>query len=313
MNQNITNPVKVLFIAGPTRSGSTILSKILGEIDGCFDAGELIDIWDRGLAPSGSCSCGVALDKCSLWLSVFDKAYGGINNIDVEKMIESRDRAAHTRNVLLLLLKPRMKSKLESSLSYYFSNLMRLYRAIQSATGCSLIIDSSKNVGYAFLLGMIPQIDLHLLHLIRDPRATAYSWLQKKPGLWIANPFETSLVWSIRNLVVELISRQSLDRHLRLHYEDFIDNPKETVLRILDLVKHQSLNAPFVDHNTVKLGENHSIYGNPDRFRRGFVQLKMDQRWRDMRKKHFFIVTFLTWPFLIKYRYSLIPRFSNHD
>jgi hypothetical protein len=56
--------IKVLYIAGPTRSGSTLLSKILGEVDGFFNAGEIIDIWDRGLASDGLCSCGKAMSQC---------------------------------------------------------------------------------------------------------------------------------------------------------------------------------------------------------------------------------------------------------
>ena len=40
--------IKVLYIAGPSRSGSTFLSSILGEIQGIFNAGEVIDVWDKG-------------------------------------------------------------------------------------------------------------------------------------------------------------------------------------------------------------------------------------------------------------------------
>ncbi|HDO25996.1 MAG TPA: sulfotransferase, partial [Nitrospirae bacterium] len=70
------NRIKVLYIAGMSRSGSTILGNILGEIDGFFNAGELIDIWDRGLASDGKCGCGMKISKCEVWRTVLDKAFG---------------------------------------------------------------------------------------------------------------------------------------------------------------------------------------------------------------------------------------------
>ncbi|CAA9445792.1 hypothetical protein AVDCRST_MAG82-3308, partial [uncultured Rubrobacteraceae bacterium] len=30
-------------------------------------------------------------------------------------------------------------------------------------------------------MGLVPSVDLRVLHLVRDPRAAAYSWLKKKP------------------------------------------------------------------------------------------------------------------------------------
>jgi hypothetical protein len=36
--------IRVLYIAGPSRSGSTLIGRILGEIPGFFDTGELIDL-----------------------------------------------------------------------------------------------------------------------------------------------------------------------------------------------------------------------------------------------------------------------------
>ena len=35
----------IVFIGGAGRSGSTLLEKILGNLDGCFSAGELRFIW----------------------------------------------------------------------------------------------------------------------------------------------------------------------------------------------------------------------------------------------------------------------------
>ncbi|MBA3432215.1 MAG: hypothetical protein H0U16_12145, partial [Actinobacteria bacterium] len=51
-------PLKVLFIMGWTRSGSTILDNLLGEVEGFFSTGELHYLWRRGLLEGRLCSCG---------------------------------------------------------------------------------------------------------------------------------------------------------------------------------------------------------------------------------------------------------------
>ena len=48
----------VVYIAGYSRCGSTILSNVLGEIPGWFNAGELMYIWNRMSSPDGICGCG---------------------------------------------------------------------------------------------------------------------------------------------------------------------------------------------------------------------------------------------------------------
>lgn len=49
--------IKVLYLAGWSRSGSTILSNILGEINGFFSTGEITYIWQRGLIINKLCGC----------------------------------------------------------------------------------------------------------------------------------------------------------------------------------------------------------------------------------------------------------------
>lgn len=305
------NKIKVLYIAGPTRSGSTILSKILGEIDGFFNAGELIDIWDRGLVSNGQCGCKARMKNCEVWKAVISEAFGGTNGIDTQEMINLRNSAVHSRYIPRLIMIPWAKSQLESRLEEYLTNIKKLYRAIKSVTKSKVIIDSSKNPAYAYILAMIPIIDLYIVHLIRDPRATAFSWLRKKEGLWQTNPLETSLVWDLRNIATEMLQRILPENYLRFYYENFISQPKLVVEKISDLVKENASYLPFITENEVKLGVNHSIYGNPNRFQAGVCRLELDDEWKKMRKLDKFIVTTLTWPFLIRYGYPIIPRFLS--
>jgi hypothetical protein len=64
--------------------------------------------------------------------------------------------------------------------------------------------------------------------------------------------------------------------------------------------------APFVSTHEVKLNKSHILYGNPDRFKSGIIRLAYDDKWRQMRLVDKLVVTALTWPFLIKYRYPIL-------
>ncbi len=295
------NRIKTLYIAGPSRSGSTILSNILGEIDGFFNAGELIDIWDRGI--NGKCGCGKSMSDCAIWKKVMNKSINNAESIDLSDMIRQRDRYAHSYRLTGLSLIPGAKHRLIKNTDRYLKYLDKLYSSIQSVVGSKVIIDSSKNTGYAFLLNSVPSIDLFVVHLVRDPRATAYSWMRKKIGLWQTPPAKSSLNWAMRNLASEIFQKHLKKRYMRLRYEDFISNPQKTIKHIIKIVDEKAPDLPFRGNHEVKLNVNHSIYGNPNRFQTGSLKLKPDNEWQVMKKKDQLIVGLLTWPFMIKYGY----------
>jgi len=301
------NKIKVIYIAGATRSGSTILSNILGEFDGFFNAGELSEIWDTGL--EWPCSCGSDVKKCKIWSLVLKKIFNGNKGIDIKEMIYLRNKAAHSKHVPKYLIMSSKRSKIRSELEPYLAGLSKLYRAIQSITHSRVIVDDSKNVGYCFILGMVPMIDLYIIHLIRDARAVAYSWKIKKEVLRRKNPVITSLYWCVRNFATEMFGKKLSGKYLRIHYEKMIEEPKECVKSILCLIQESPQYQPFMSEHEVKLRDSHGICGNPDRFKKGLIKLKMDEKWKRMKKLDKILVTLLTWPLLIRYRYPIIPRF----
>jgi hypothetical protein len=180
----MTDAPRVLFIAGWGRSGSTILSSILGQIDGMFDAGEIHNIWhDR------PCSCGVPFSQCALWGAVFDEAFGSIREIDGAHVVGLAHRV-QTMGVLTSRF-PGRRDALMAAQIEYVALLARLYRAIRKVTGCSTIVDASKKPGHGFVLANMSGIDLSVLHLVRDPRGVAHSWMK-------AQPYATRTSWKLR-------------------------------------------------------------------------------------------------------------------
>jgi hypothetical protein len=210
------------------------------------------------------------------------------------------------------MLMPWGKRLLASRLHKYLDNLQKLYRAIQSVTGAEVIVDSSKFPAYGYILGMLPTIELYITHLIRDPRAVAYSWRRKKlmqPDLEMVqfDPMRSSMQWNVHNLVTEVFWNHLPERYLRLHYEGFIDRPQETIRQILELVGKETSKYPFITKHEVRLDGSHSVSGNPIRFERGSVRLRLDDEWKEKIKRLDMVgVTALTWPLLLKYKYPFV-------
>jgi len=312
--------VKVLYIAGSGRTGSTILHNILGQIDGFFAIGELHYVWERGFVKSRLCGCGVPLLECETWRAVVCEAFGGMDHIDVHKMLRLNKsfRIYHLPFTFI----PRVRQRHASRLSEYVDNLEKLYRAIQATTGSRVIVDSSKTPVFGYVLRMIPEIELYVVHFIRDSRATAYSWSRRKlfePNTtnpeYMAqhDPVRSSLQWNARNILTEMYLRQIPVQYMMLRYEDFVDKPQESVKRILSLLSETAVNLPFVTEHTVEINKtNHSVFGNLVRFQTGTVELKIDQQWKTkMKRLHKVAVTALTWPLLLKYRYLM--KFDNQN
>ena len=82
----------VLFIAGWGRSGSTLLDRMLGQVPGVFSAGELRDIWERGVREDRLCGCGQPFRECAVWRKVGEVAFGGWDALDLAEVQALRRR-----------------------------------------------------------------------------------------------------------------------------------------------------------------------------------------------------------------------------
>ncbi len=306
--------IKVLYVAGLGRSGTTLLGNILGQVDGFVSVGEIRLVWDHGLVMNKICGCGARFEECEMWRPVFSEAFGGMSKVDPRKMIHLRESWARTKHIPLMLAPPGRRL-IEGRLAEYLDSLGKLYRAVQTVTGSRVIVDTSKFPSYGFVLGMAPSVDLRVVHLVRDPRAVAYSWMRKKlqpdPETPEYTPQEsptgTSLRWTARNLGTEVLWRRSKERYLMLRYEDFVAEPRRSIQRVLELADEETAPLPHVGEHEVKLGANHNIWGNPNRFQTGLVRLRPDDEWASrMRPEDRRLITALTFPLLAHYGYPLI-------
>ena len=315
MNNDRAMPVKVLYIAGFGRSGSTILANTLGQVEGFFSGGELNFIWKHALIENRLCGCGKPSGECEFWGPVFDGEFGGQSEALAREMMRLQHAGARTRHIPLMLTEGG-KQKIRARLGKFLDNTGRLYRAIQSVSGSRVIVDTSKEPAYGYALGMVPGVDLRVLHLVRDPRAAAYSWAKKKRQpdsaerefMHQKTPTQSAVLWDAWNAAIEALWRQMPARYLRLRYEDFIADPRRSFEEILKLTGEEDAQLPLVGERDVKLGISHTVSGNPNRFDTGAVELRQDRAWqKKMQPRDKALVTTLTLPLLKRYGYPLTP------
>lgn len=302
--------VKVLYIAGWGRSGTTILDNILGSYDSVFSVGELYYLWRRGLGQGRRCGCGEQFAACPLWREVLHVAYRGqppqhgrINRIQHEKV-----RVRHTRKL--------GRGRLDEDTTRYRDEVAQLYGAIGEVTGAEMIVDSSKTPPGAAMLAQIDEVDAYLLHMVRDPRAVAYSWTratiqpdrptpQQMAG---HSATESTVSWVAWNLLTERLARhQFAGRSLTLRYEDFVADPQGTVASVLAFSGVVADGGdPFRSTRTVELAGNHTVSGNPGRFRTGRVVVRPDDAWLDGQSRtHRLLSTAVSLPLLRRYGYRV--------
>jgi hypothetical protein len=284
----VSGVTKVVYIAGWGRSGTTLLGNLLGQVEGCVSTGELHQIWRRGLLEGRACGCGLPLRECAMWQEAFEQGFGGMDHVDAaDAMAAMRD--VRTRYARRTLRQTRSGALLERCA--YASYLSRLYEGIAVATGARVIVDSSKNPGDAVVAAGLPGVQTYVLHMVRDPRAVAFSWARRKEVadksdeaglLRRVGVVKSTLVWQGYNQVVSRTVRAAAGRqgYLRLSYEQLVTDPAGTIDRIIDLVGEEPSSRPSLDGRDVDLAPSHTASGNPDRFHTGHTSIRLDGEWR---------------------------------
>jgi hypothetical protein len=307
--------LRVINIVGTTRSGSTLIELLLGQLPGFVDVGELRYLWFRRLAREGNilCGCRALLRECPFWEAVGQEAFGGWGQLDRDEVLRLASGVERER-YLPLLVQPRAWPAYERKLRAYTTLLERLFRAIADVSGARVMLDASKLLSHAYVLRRVEGLDARFLHIVRDPRGVAFSWskrIQRPETVGAVSymprfrPAAVAARWMYDNAVAHLLGALG-DPHAFMRYETFVETPREELARVLaalgeeDTARHLAL-----DQHEVELQPTHSVCGNPLRFRTGTVPIELDDQWRsDMPAHDVRAVTLLAWPLLKAYGYT---------
>jgi hypothetical protein len=302
--------LRIILIAGSGRSGSTILDNLLGQVPGFFSAGEVGNVWNYARPADRLCSCGSRFRDCQLWRSVFKRILGEVDLDSAWSRLEPDTYQRMRLKDLWKLTTAGGRRHFLHSTCEQSRRILDVYNAISAETGVRTIVDSSKSPERAYLVTQIPELDVYVIHLVRDPRAVAFSWQRRKPDpslpgtyMDVFGPVSSALRWRLSQQVERLCKIPA--RYLLIRYEDFIAKPEHELGRIFTMIGDSAERRPQIVNRTVSLVPVHSVDGNPSRFTKERLVLKPDDEWRrKMSTVDYALVTALAWPLLRHYGYA---------
>ena len=253
----------ILYIAGYSRSGSTILDMLLGAHPEAVSTGELTFILEDGRDPKRLCTCGEPYAKCQFW-GAWIAAH-----LPDEKTAASL-RHMETRENLDKVLSGDVSTPEAESYKAYIDGLMS---HIGQAAAPQVIVDSSKTArdaaGRALALSRIAGFDVRMLHLTRNPRSTVKSYIETGSN-WAAEGYHKKksfeswrpiFGWKYANAIARQVGRElGDDRYMHVRYENLMNNPEAELARIgafsgldlTDIAKAVSSGEKFLaEHNVV--------------------------------------------------------------
>jgi hypothetical protein len=308
-------PAKVLKISGTARSGSTVLDVVLGnhpdiesvgEVSRLFRTGWISRESIRGIAPKKRavpiCTCGKRLDvlyvdapeeACPFWSGVRREWVKRTDPDSIERYPKLRGNFERSRPAVLVQQFLRLlyeRRRWSDSFRSYAGLTRAFFESVHAVSGKPVIVDSTKSSTRAFAFGMVPGIDLYVLHLVRDGRGVVASLRKtfKKDTqagiMWDhkGRPMGKSIVrWIVLNLATEWVcARLGPERTMRLRYEDFVADPKGALERIGSLLGLDLTELAEATSSGEPMGAGHNVGGNRTK-KSGTITLRPDaQEWR---------------------------------
>jgi len=270
----------VLYVVGANRSGSTLLNTILGAHADIGAFSELCGFPGDWLKDKG-CTCGQTARSCPLWCEVHDRWVEAIGH-DVEPWAASTPRWERFVAGPRLAWRARRPSQ---SIRRHLRFTQALFDALAAATGKKVLVDSSKAPSRLAVLARIPDLDLAVVHLVRDPRGVVWSMRKNaaSPHNWQnqAPTWKSLAYWSIYNAGAEAaLAGVPRSKRLQIRYEDLVRDPESALGSIGDLVgiDLRPLGAQLAVGADIPI--QHMLSGNHMRKAKGPIRVREDTGWR---------------------------------
>jgi Sulfotransferase family len=252
----------LLFIYGSGRCGSTILDLLLNghsQITGLGEIATLMTITNPLQLPD-RLSVNFGKDYIEFWSKVKDY-YGTVYGEEFEQI-----NLGHPRWRTIIT-----SWKAEDVQKWVHSRAM-LLSCIHQISGAPILVDASKVHHQLYLLYISRLFNIKVIHLIRDGRAVANSYIRRY------NNFTGGIyLWTIIN-ILSLWLRKKLGKEnwLQIKYEDLATKPDEILKRICRFlgVSFESGMLRYRSHPYFGIG------GNPNVKDTNEEAILLDERWR---------------------------------
>jgi hypothetical protein len=308
---------RLLYLGGLGRSGTTLVERLLGELPGVCSLGEVVHLWQRDIRDDERCGCGSRFSGCTFWQRVGKAAFGGWHEVDVYRvkaLAAAVERTRHIPRLASARLPDEHRALVEEYAGYYAA----VYRAAAEVSGAAVLVDSSKHSALAHCLRWSADLDLRVVHVVRDPRGVAHSWTKTvaRPETDGAgemtrySPGRSAVLWNAHNAALGLLARRGVPVR-RVRYEQFMADPRAGLLQLAGFagLDVSTDDLAFLGESHADLRVGHSAAGNPMRFAVGRIPLRRDDAWvRSLPAGHRRLVGAVCAPWLRAYGYPVRIR-----
>jgi hypothetical protein len=282
----VREPVRVVYLMGYGRSGSTVLDTVLGSHGQALGAGEVTNLVVSGWLADLYCACGERGSRCPFWSAVRREWARLAGGEDLPGYLALQRRFEPLARLPATVAAARRGTP---AFREYARRTALLFAAVRLVAGVPVVVDSSKRPARAYALARMPGIRLSLVHLVRDARGVAWSFRQaheRDDRRGVQRRFtprpaaSTALRWLAVNLACGWVRRRlAATPQLVLRYEDLAVGPAAALAAVGQ--------ATGLDYGPVvaalergeALAVGHCIAGNRVRME-GSLRLALDERWR---------------------------------
>ncbi|MEP2936578.1 MAG: sulfotransferase [Gilvibacter sp.] len=286
--------MRVVYLMGAGRSGTTLLATLLGNSEHIVTLGEMHQFLDYML-DSNPCSCGQQLSDCVFWKPVLARLQTSYSAEELQAINKANKKVEKHRNILGSLMFSNRK---------YQAFQQQLFKHIQEAHSSPFYLDSAKYISRGAQLAKTPGIDIKIVYMVRDVRGLIHSFgknvqTSKSP---ISTLFYYTMINSFGLIAQGVMGKKKV---LRLRYESLVENPQGSL---------QKMGAFFgtnLDHVHSKLKEGqpfdmpHIIAGNRMKTQKT-IRLKPDFAWKKSQSRPTQILYYLlTLPLQLIFKYRI--------
>ena len=313
VDETVRNPLRVVYLMGYGRSGSTVLDTLLGQHPDALSLGELGPAMRLAFLDDEYCACGERASACAFWGPVLEHwRASGADPARYESL--SRPLEAGRGPVLRALLGAAPQ---DAALRAWGPPTRALFGAIAAVSGKRVLIDSSKSPARAAALLRLgaaassgqtdlanagssggasatdpasPELEVYLVHLVRDGRGVAYSLAKSfakdaragvQEALAPRSISRTALAWRTVNAAARRVYDQHpAQRRLFLRYEDYVADPAAALEPLEAFIGPGLARIAASAASGGPLQPAHTIAGNRVRMQRE-IQLRPDVAWRE--------------------------------
>jgi Sulfotransferase family len=119
------------------------------------------------------------------------------------------------------------------TLSTYYAYVLGLVEAIEAVSDKEIVVDETKRPGRGYALLRCQDIDMRIIHIVRDPRGVLWSSKKRDVEHPYKSPLTAAMHYSIKNLMCLIVQRLAPSGTvLRVRYEDLVTRPEVELRRI---------------------------------------------------------------------------------